>query len=161
MDDGLKGGQQEGSDFIFLSNKCQTFKDIFGAGMQKVQFSADWWNQQFDNPEENAIDTERGFINGHCNLGWGRCGVNESTYVSQMKSPCFTLALPHMTNKSTDGAHQKSGNIPDLVQTFCDGFVRENRKKLMPCKSRDEVFGARLREATRQKHLRFEAHTIV
>ena len=42
MDDGLKGGQQEGSDFIFLSNKCQTFKDIFGAGVEKVQFDADW-----------------------------------------------------------------------------------------------------------------------
>ena len=159
MDDGLKGGQQEGSDFIFLSNKCQTFKDIFGGDLEKVQFDADWWNQRFDNPEDNAIDTERGFINGHYNLGWGRCGVNKSTYVSQMKSPCFLLALPHMINKSS--AYQQLGNIPDLVQKFCDGFVRENGKKLMPCESRDEVFGARLRKATQQQDSRFEACTIV
>ena len=120
MVDSLKGGQQEGIDFIFLSNKCQTFKDVFGAGMEKVQFDADWWNQQFDNPEENVIGTERGFVNGHHNLGWGRCGVNENTHVSQMKSLCFLLALPHMTNKSTQGACQKLGNIPDLVQSFCN-----------------------------------------
>ena len=159
MDDGLKGGQQEGSDFIFLSNKCQSFKDVFGAGVEKVQFDADWWNQRFDNPEKNAIDTERGFTDGHHNLGWGRCGVNESTSASQMRSPCFLLALPHMMNKSS--ACQQPGNIPDLVQKFCDGFVRENGKKLMPCKSRDEVFGARLREATQQQDSWFEAHTIV
>ena len=85
--------------------------------------------------------------------------MNESTHASQMKSPRFLLALLHMTNKSS--ACQKPGNIPDLVQKFCDGFVRENGKKLMPCESRDEVFGARLREATHQKDSRFEAHTIV
>ena len=148
MVNGLQGGQEEGSDFIFLSNRCQIFKDIFGGDLENVQFDADWWNQQFDNPEENAIDTERGFINGHYHLGWGRCGVNETTYASQTKSPRFILALPHMINKSTDGAYDKLGNIPDLVQRFCDEFVRENGEKLMPCKSRDEVFGARLREAS-------------
>lgn len=161
MVDGLKGGQKEGSDFIFLSNRCKTFKNICGRDLENVQFNADRWNQQFDNQEENAIDTERGFINGHHNLGWGRCGVNETTCASQTKSSRFILALRHITNKSTEGALQKLGNIPDLVQRFCDEFVRENGEKLMPCELRDEVFGVRLREATRQKHLRFKAHTIV
>ena len=87
--------------------------------------------------------------------------MNETTYASQTKSPRFILALPHMINKSTDGAYNKLGNIPDLAQRFCDEFVRENGEKLMPCKSRDEVFGARLREATGQKYSRFEAYTIV
>ena len=161
MDDGLKEGQQEGSDFIFLSNRCKIFKDIFGGDLEKVEFDVDWWNERFDNREKNLVDRERGFIDGHFNLGWGRCGVNERTYVSQTKSPRFLLALPHMINKNTDVAYQKLGNIPDLVQTFCDEFIRENGEILMPCKSRDDVFGAKLREATQQKHLRFEACTIV
>ena len=161
MDDGLKEGQQEGSDFIFLSNRCKIFKDIFGGDLENVEFDIDWWNKRFDNREKNLVDRERGFIDGHFNLGWGRCGVNERTYVSQTKSPRFLLALPHMINKNTDVAYQKLGNIPDLVQTFCDEFIRENGEKLMPCKSRDDVFGAKLREATQQKHSRFEAYTIV
>ena len=129
MDNGLKGGQQEGSDFIFLSNRCKTFKEIFGGDLENVQFNVNWWNQQFDNPEECTINTERRFINGHHNLGWGRCSVNKTTHASQTKSLRFAPALPHMMNKSMedeDGACQKLGNIPDSAQRFCDGFVREN-----------------------------------
>ena len=134
MVDGLTEGQQEGSDFIFLSNRCKIFHDFFGENMEYVRFDADWWNQQFDNQKENSMDTECGLVNGHFNLGWGRCGVNENTYASQKKSSQFILALPHMINKSSEGAYQKLGNIPDLVQRFCDEFVREDRELLMSCK---------------------------
>jgi len=162
MMDGLTESQQEGSSFIFLSNRCKLFHDFFGENLEYVRFDADWWNQQFDNQKENSIDTERGFVNGHFNLGGGRCGVNENTYTSQTKSPQFILALPHMINKnSSEVAYQKLGNIPDLVQRFCDDFVREEGGKLMPCKSRDNYFGARLRKATGQKLSRFKAYTIV
>ena len=110
MVNGLQGGQEEGSDFIFLSNRCQIFKDIFGGDLENVQFDADWWNQRFDSPEEKTIDTERGFINGHFNLGWGRCGVNETTHASQTKSLRFILVLPHMINKRTEGC------LPEIRQ---------------------------------------------
>ena len=72
MMDGLTESQQEGSSFIFLSNRCKLFHDFFGENLEYVRFDADWWNQQFDNQKENSINTERGFVNGHFNLGWGK-----------------------------------------------------------------------------------------
>ena len=151
MVNGLEEGQKESSDFTFLSNRCNTFQRMFGEDVENIEFDVDWWNNQFDDPKQKTMDKERGFVDGHFNLGWGRCGVNEATHASQTKSACDALALPHIINKDCEDACQKLGNIPDLVQTFCDKCVFENGNKLMPCELRDEMFGSALRRATGQK----------
>lgn len=159
MTTGLKGGQKEGGEFFFLSDRCDIFKNIFGDGLKNVRFDADCWNNFFDG-EDKKKDIERGFLHGHLDLGWGRCGVHQKTSKSQTKSGFHIRALPHMINKG-HAMYKKLGNIPDLIQTFCDQYVFEDGKRLMPCHTRDLEFGQELRKESGQQLSRFEAYTIV
>ena len=90
----------------------------------------DYWMIIFDEQEieKKTNDSQnRGFKNGHADLGFGREGVSQSAEESQRGNQEILFAIPHIIHKDKFD-YKKLGNLPDLIQLLADKYIVDNNK---------------------------------
>ena len=90
----------------------------------------DYWITIFDEQEiknKTNDSKNRGFENGHANLGFGREGVSQSAEASQRGNQEILFATPHLIHKDKFD-YKKLGNLPDLIQLLADKYIVDNNK---------------------------------
>ena len=90
----------------------------------------DYWMIIFDEQEieKKTNDSQnRGFENGHADLGFGREGVSQSAEESQRGNQEILFAIPHIIHKDKFD-YKKLGNLPDLIQLLADKYIVDNNK---------------------------------
>ena len=78
--------------------------------------------------EKKTNDSQnRGFKNGHTDLGFGQEGVSQSAEASQRGNQEILFATPHLIHKDKFD-YKKLGNLPDLIQLLADKYIVDNNK---------------------------------
>ena len=78
--------------------------------------------------EKKTNDSQnRGFKNGHADLGFGQEGVSQSAEESQRGNQEILFAIPHIIHKDKFD-YKKLGNLPDLIQLLVDKYIVDNNK---------------------------------
>ena len=157
--EGLREGNREESDFIFVSSTTNLFQKFYGKDLAKIPFPTAKWMEFFDKQKTSNDNQERGFVHGHHDCGWGREGVSESTHDAQSVDIEFVLAKPRLIGNND--LMTTLGPLLDQTTMLMDAICYENGERLMNNKKRDQIFGSILREKTNSKISRFEAYTIV
>ena len=158
ISEGLREGNKEESDFIFILDQTELFKSYYG-DLEELNFPTAKWMEFFDKEGPKRDLHGRNFRFGHHDLGFGREGVSMSAHASQDEGLEFVMGKPQIIGNREMAA--TLGPLVDRTTLLMDATCFENGERLMNDDERDSVFGDFLRRMTNSKHSRFESYTVV
>ena len=158
IQEGLREGVKEESDFTFVSDQTDLWREYFGS-LGDIPFPTSKWMNYFDGKTDTRDKQGRGFAFGHEDVGFGREGVAQSAHLSQQQGREFVLGKPCIIGDSE--MMKTLGPVVDRTTMLMDTICFDNGGRLMNDSQRNSMFGAKLRTLIRSRHSRFEAFTIV